>query len=119
MSKTVFDFLVKEYGYKLEKTEKVGFGYYSRFINETSKTKVEIWFDIRDRWQDCTISHYFTNTNEYMDTIRFYKLQALIAPNAKVNYGSANEEEAYLQFADVLKKYGQDVLRGDFSQLHK
>lgn len=115
-SREIFNFLIEDYGFKFEKTEEIGFGIFSRF--SSPDVIIEIGLDLRDRnvgicffsaktarskFQHVVCLSQFLESDKYIDTLRF-----------KVQNG-ADLQLIFKKYAEILKKYGKAVIRGDLS----
>lgn len=125
LCKTIFGSFLAKYDFVYEDTKKVGFGIFTRFINNAIQTKIDIWFDIRDSYPDVEISNYLENVNEYCASISILKLLSIKAPQEKLFYNFQDSGQniydyltsIYTRYAKAINEYGQDLLKGDFSIL--
>lgn len=112
----IFNFLIKDYGYKFVNTEKIGFGVFSRFTSPV--TIIEIWLDLRDKNVDICMYNGTLEKEKFKSAIRLGQLsdtaECIEALRFKVQDDSGLKF-ILKEYAEILRKYGEDVLRGDFS----
>ncbi len=124
LSCQTFNFLVKEFDFVFTGTQTPGFGAFSTFKNST--TRIEVWWDIRDNYVNVIITPLFLDNNTipkegvYLDDILRFR-----APNIKLEHKIPGDvlvvepmETILSKFSESLKKYGNDLLKGDLSILY-
>ena len=113
--KKIFNFLIEQFKFEYIETKKIGFGIFSTFKNNKIKIRVEIWFDIRDRYADIVLAHW-TETSSYSPSLRIDEL--LLSKSLPLNLKHTIPEDDisalkqfFKQCANILQKYGCEILK--------
>lgn len=112
----IFDFLIKDYGYKFVNTEKAGFGIFSRFTSPVAI--IEVWLDLRDKNVDICMYSAKVERGKFQSEIRLGQLSDTAECIEVLRYkvqDDAGLKFIFKKYAEILRKYGEAVLRGDFS----